>query len=246
MASSSAHWWDAHESVGEHAWDAEQGDNESDTDEDPETNPHAAAAAFLDILVSMFMLSSISAQTFCTLCYWAAKAGMPGDVNTYSKKPGSPSGHYSRHLDDKLGFRDIKKRQYKLNVPGMGRHDIARTSIPVHLMVPHECIDRELKSDVTIRIRCQEMAEAREFPPSYFDNPVVVTHGAGAVLPLGMFMDGVPYSLTDAVVGIWLFNLVTGTRHLIGLIRKSVVCQCGCRGSDTWFPILLFLRWSFR
>ena len=57
-------------------------------------------------------------------------------------------------------------------------------------------------------------------------------------------MDEVPYSLTDSVVGIWVINMVTRRRHLIGVVRKRSTCKSGCRGWDTWFPILVFLRWS--
>eukprot|EP00969_Alexandrium_andersonii_P094284 4166027-Alexandrium_andersonii.AAC.1 len=57
-------------------------------------------------------------------------------------------------------------------------------------------------------------------------------------------MDGVAYSEADTVVGVWMTNQVTERRHLIGLIRKRIVCACGCRGWCTWHPLLCFLKWS--
>lgn len=49
----------------------------------------------------------------------------------------------------------------------------------------------------------------------------------------------------DSVVGVWIINLTTGARHLCAFIRKAIICRCGCRGHCAWWPLLLFLRWSF-
>ena len=57
-------------------------------------------------------------------------------------------------------------------------------------------------------------------------------------------MDGVRYSITDSVLGIWVMNWVTGRRHLWGLVRKRLVCRCGCKGWCTYWPILNFIKWS--
>ena len=63
-------------------------------------------------------------------------------------------------------------------------------------------------------------------------------------MPLALYMDGVQYSLVDRAVGIWMINLLTQCRHLIGVIRKKLICKCGCRGWRTFWPVLRFLRWS--
>lgn len=70
--------------------------------------------------------------------------------------------------------------------------------------------------------------------------------GVEQIFLVSLYLDGVPYTNTDSVVGIWLINMVAGVRHMLGLVRKSITCRCGCRGWDTFFPILQFLLWSFR
>eukprot|EP00959_Pyramimonas_sp_CCMP1952_P102705 2148058-Pyramimonas_sp.AAC.1 len=35
-------------------------------------------------------------------------------------------------------------------------------------------------------------------------------------------------------------------RHLLGVLRKSQTCQCGCRGYCTVYAVMEFLAWSFR
>ena len=39
---------------------------------------------------------------------------------------------------------------------------------------------------------------------------------------IAFFMDAVPYSLTESVVGIWLVNLLTRQRDLMSIVRKRV------------------------
>ena len=64
------------------------------------------------------------------------------------------------------------------------------------------------------------------------------------VIPLSLYMDGVPYSHTDSVIGVWICNMLTGVRHLSLVIRKRLVCKCGCRAWCTFFPLFRFLRWA--
>jgi len=91
------------------------------------------------------------------------------------------------------------------------------------------------------------MVESRAFAPCYYSNPVVEAgmEDGELVLPTALYMDGVPYSLTDSVVGVWLVNLVTGNRSLLAMVRKRLVCKCGCNGWCTFFPLLVFLHWAF-
>ena len=63
------------------------------------------------------------------------------------------------------------------------------------------------------------------------------------VAPIGLYMDSLPYSLVDSVLGVWIINLVTGARHVLLTIRKKMVCSCGCRGWCTYYPILLWISW---
>ena len=101
----------------------------------------------------------------------------------------------------------------------------------------HEVIDEEARADPTLRTKLVEMIESEQLPPSYFDNPVVQAAEPGEVLPLQMFVDGLPYSLVDSVCGIWIINMVSGRHHCIGQVRKRMCCKCGCAGWDTFFPI---------
>lgn len=142
------HAWE-HEDPGDHAW--ENSDNSGSDDEaDPEKNPEAAASGFLDVLVDLYMTSSISAQTFCVLCWFAAKSGMPGLVHQYGKKPGGATGHYQRHLNSSFDFKEINSRLYTVKAPGQTKDNVGRSSVDLPVLVPHEALNREFDSDPTI------------------------------------------------------------------------------------------------
>lgn len=61
--------------------------SESDEEPDPMTNPLAASREFVDMLLKLYFTSAISANTFCVLCWWAWKSGMPGSVAEFAMKP---------------------------------------------------------------------------------------------------------------------------------------------------------------
>ena len=64
------------------------------------------------------------------------------------------------------------------------------------------------------------------------------------VLPLALYVDGVPYSSTDSVIGIWMYNLVSERRHLLALLKKRNACRCGCRGWCSYYIFFKWLHWS--
>ena len=225
-----------------HAWEEPQSDSEEEPR--PHESPVEAARVFLDMLVDLYMTSVLSAQTLCVLCYWASKAGLQGLVSEYAKAPGGPSGHYQRHLNHKMGFDVLRGSLYTLSAPGLRSTDVSRTPLNFTMRVPHEVVNAEATSDPTIGQRLYEAVSSKTLPPTYFDHPLVLA-GRGPVLPLALYMDGVAYSMTDTVVGVWVVNVITGARHVVGLIRKQLLCQCGCRGWDTFYPVLRFLHWSF-
>ena len=58
-------------------------------------------------------------------------------------------------------------------------------------------------------------------------------------------MDKVPYTQTDSVCGIWAINMITGKRHILATVRSRIQCRCGCRGYDTYYPVMWCIRWMF-
>ena len=110
--------------------------------------------------------------------------------------------------------------------------------------VPHEAIDEDVRGDNDLRGQLQYAVDNEQLPKCYYMHPVVLSAFGELVLPCAIFIDGLPYSLNDSVIGFWLVNLLTGCRYLLGTLRKKFACQCGCRGWCTFFEIFNFLAWS--
>jgi hypothetical protein len=171
------------------------------------------------------------------LCYWAGKAGMQGLVNDYGLRPGLQTGKYQAHLSKRMGFDEQNKSLYALELPGQTRVDMARSNMTVYVQPPHELAEREIHGNPAAVVRMQELVDHGDMPPSYREHPVV-QGTVDLVMAWGLYLDGVPYSQVDSVLGVWLFNIATGARHLCALVRKRAACKCGCRGGCTYWGLM--------
>ena len=143
-----------------------------------------------------------------------------------------------------MGYSDMANDVYSLRVAGHRKSDLSRSSFEVLARPVQEIVEEELRTDKTLSIRLQEAIDSRSLPPCYDTHPVVLKYGRAH--PYALYIDAVPYSQCDSIVGFWLINLITLHRHLIIGVRKRIVCRCGCRGHCTFYPIMVFLQWGFR
>ena len=244
-AAGSSSWaWEDEDGIA----DASGSDSESEmAPPDPLKDMDAAANCFLDELLELYLSSTISARSFCVLNFWAARAGIKNEtVGLYSLKPGQSSRNFQGHLDIVLGFRDEMQKHYQLEVPctvkgtAQGRGKLVLPVRPIH-----EVIEERILEHPGTFLQLEEAISSGELPPCYTQHPVVTSASADdRVLAYSIYMDALPYSLVDSALGIWLCNVVSGTRDLLALVRKSMLCSCGCRGRCTMDPIMRWLRWS--
>ena len=75
---------------------------------------------------------------------------------------------------------------------------------------------------------------------------VVHSSNAGTVLPVALYMDGVPCTKRDGMIGVHIVNMVSGARHVVAVLRMSASCQCGCKGWCTLHAVFEWLAWSLR
>ena len=142
-------------------------------------------------------------------------------VGKYGKAPGGHSSSYSKFLNRVLGLRDIRKRLYNIKTVGHPKNQIEREEFELPFKPIHEVTKQSIDSDSTIRTKLRDAVAAKELPDLYYDNPVVQASGAEDVFPVALFLDGVPYSNLDTVVGVWFTCMITQARHLVGVVRKK-------------------------
>ena len=97
------HSWEAPHRL--HSWDrrAPAGDIEAgDSDESDIEEFDTPGRKLVDMLLSLMLLSTLSAQQCCVLMYYAFQAGV-SEAKPYALRPGSPSGHYARKSRKTLG-----------------------------------------------------------------------------------------------------------------------------------------------
>ena len=69
--------------------------------------------------------------------------------------------------------------------------------------------------------------------------------------PVAMYMDGVRYTRSvtpgrmNSVIVFSVYNLLFQQRHILGILLKSELCRCGCRGWCSLFAVMCFPEWSF-
>lgn len=83
-------------------------------------------------------------------------------------------------------------------------------------------------------------------PATYVSHPVTEDKGLLSC-PITLYSDGVPYSKGDTFICYyWSTHCDPHTRHLICIIKKSDLCDCGCNGWCTTGAIQRILAWSFK
>ena len=231
-----------------HSWeegDAPDEDRDADSSGSEGDAPDLTAGQQLvEHALNLYLNRALSARDFCVQMWWAGKGGIQ-EATLYGFRPDAPTGHYQRHLTSVLPFLRDRSKLYGITVPSYNANDFARSTHELQALPPHEILHESFDADATLRTRLGERVAAKELPPAYFENPIVMGTD-DLVVPMSLFVDGVPYSNTDGVIGFWGINEISGARSLLLAVRKSLICQCGCRGHCTYFGVFSFLLWSFR
>ena len=92
-----------------------------------------------------------------------------------------------------------------------------------------------------------EVAHKLYEPHAVWRTDLYMEHASKSGIPLypmALYLDGVVFQKRDSTLGLWLYNLLTGTRQLFAVLKKSQLCKCGCRGWCTLYSVFSFLRWD--
>jgi hypothetical protein len=198
----------------------------------------------VNFLFNLFMTGTLTAQQFCISMHWATLSGVTA-ATEYAYPPDKPTGHYSRHLQKFIGTSSDRDLFYNLDVPGYHKLELRRTTHVVPVMSPHELLGNAMADPSYLEEVCKFVADA-DLPAAYHEHPVVkrAQEEGEVAVPLALYLDAVPYSQTDGVLGIWIECVCTARSWLCCVLRRRHVCRCGCRGWCSYFPIFQWLQWS--
>ena len=250
MASSSTASWEHWEPSWAHAAPAGW-DDEADVEFDYNSvTKEQAGEEFVNFLVELKVKGSLSAKQACCLAWWAGKAGCHGEAINMGRRPDLQSGQYSRHFDKWAECSPRALNAYKVPLGRRVRHDATRVWQPLPMVPPHEALGEELSKSGEADAALRAAIRNGTLPNRYLSHPGVRDHldpeapKQDLVHPFCLYLDGVKYSRHDTVLGVVAYFLLTQQRHLIWCIRKSEVCNCGCRGTCSLRPMWEAIAWS--
>ena len=209
-----------------------------------------AADMLLDLLLAkMTAGKTFSAKSVCTICFWIKQMdGHLGKIGSHAHRPNNEStGHDQRKIDAASGVKmsDILKSHYRIDVPCCKKYDCGRSSHKLPVSVPYEALSSHVLQDPTTLVETRRRRDAEEWPRSYYEHLVVQAAPADAtVVPYCIYVDGVPSTQRDRIIGLWIYDLVSMHGHLMVGFRKSEVCGCGCHGWCTYHVVFVFLGWA--
>jgi hypothetical protein len=221
--------------------------DESDPIDYDNFSPGECGDELFNLLVELKKRGSLSAKHVCVLSFWASRAGAVGPIGILAKKPSVQSGQFSAHFDRATKGNPKDARDwYELPTPRYIRCDVSRSVDDLSVLVPHESIADEILGkpgmrDLLEKIKCDGTLQS-----CYFDHPVVASEKLLPVYPLALYCDGVAFARHDNVLGFWIYNLATQSRHCFVALRKSELCACGCRGWCSIHMVWMLVAWSLR
>ena len=135
-------------------------------------------------------------------------------------------------------------RTYEIDVPVHVKISDERILAPIPFVPVHEAIADEVEQDPNIVSELQTQCNSNALPKYYYDHPVVIAEPPGTVLPTEIYIDAAPFNKLDSALGFFLINLISGTRTLLGTLRKSSLCKCGCKGWCSVFSVLQLIQFG--
>ena len=212
----------------------------SDDDASDLENLEGPDVLFLEYMVELLLRRTLNAKQFCIVMWYVGECGV--DIaRQYGLKPGSKSGHYGRHVNKVLHADLDQKFLYPVRMPATtksGQPCIHNT----YFSAAWQDIDADNRLDPDIFERINEAIAEGSVPPNYDTHPAV-TSKTSPVLPMDLFIDAVPYSIQDSVIGVWLVNLLNSKRYLVAALRKKRLCMCGCKGWCSFYVLFTYINY---
>lgn len=196
------------------------------------------------LLLSKFCEEGMTGAEVATICWHVTRAGGQG-VADLGLQPSSATKHGHAHIMNHAGQIYPEVDLEYIDCPMHLKRESRRSYEKVPVYLPSSALGKFVTADMydhpleDFQMHVSEIA-------SYEDHPVVVQARSenfrGLVRPLAIYWDGVAYTKNDSFTAFYCTDTLTGQKFLSFLVRSEEMCQCGCRGWCTLFPLLH--RWA--
>ena len=179
--------------------------------------------------------------------WWAKRAGLPdGPATAFAFSPHTgQSGHYNRHSNMAMGLDTVVEGNYSLRLPGPTAVEFGASVIGA----PCLPLARVLRRRAQREPRCAGRPGDLHREPR-MEQPVCATPGCARCraqwthVAVGPMLRQGPLSAPGQRAGVHGIQPRAGVRHLNIALRTTDMCHCGCQGTCTLFPVMVWLRWS--
>ena len=218
--------------------------------------PHLAAAlggdvdeenhgrGIVDDLSELYLSGKLDATILGHLCWRLSKLKV-AEAEPFAVPPKTSNdreqqtGKYQRKMDTAFDFGLVDRELYPLETPMRDSITGEREKGTVWIQPIQEALEREIEQNPGL---LREWADKIQNPwiPAYEQHRVVRTASMMErpyILPVALYMDASRFQTRDALLVMTVHLLCSSTRHLVFGIPKTCICDCGCGGWCTLYPI---------
>ena len=221
----------------------EEDPNDSSSDE--EMSEHDCSLEFFNMIVALKHQCVLSANQACVLSFWAKGGGLCAPGSRLALHPAQKGGAFSRKFDRVAGITNLLREPvYTMPMVVRQTWTLGRGVVGREVSLVHEKLKDEMGDRPDFWGQVHASQQSQGWKPAFDAHPVVQRHGPNKIIPLGIYIDGVPFNKRDSAIAMWVINLATNRRHVSIVLRKRELCRCGCKGWDTIYTALDCLRWQ--
>ena len=218
-------------------------------DSDEDLPPPPWEKQLIDYCIDLYFGTVLKAPHLCKIMYFLKQMGYP-EAAPYAVKPErAHSGKFQEKLTKAFGFdKKLEDQLYPIQVPIRDAYTAEREIQTIWAQPAHEALHREFSENPDILHRWQDkIQEHGAWIPLYEKHPAVqgkTQEERKDITGVCLYMDGAEYTLKDGLIVFTIRFCSSGKRHLVWAIRKNQLCDCGCGGWCTLFPLFAFVAWS--
>ena len=218
---------------------------DTDTDDDISITPTMELIQYLE---ELYFNSTLTANHLCTITYHLCRMGHP-EATKYAHDPRAQTGKFQRTLDAAFDFPHSDDTLYPVNLPcrsartGMRKVAEVKTK-PIHEAIAQEIIDNpDVLNDWRERITDESWIQAYE---QHWKVKDATQEERQNILPGVLYMDGASFSSKDSLYVFTVRLAFSAKRHLAWAVRKTDLCDCGCKGWCTFSQLFFWIFWCLQ
>ena len=197
-------------------------------------------------LEELYFNTTLNAKHLCTIMHHLERMGYE-QAAAYALDPKSQSGKFQPKLDAAFDFKRSDDSLYPISLPCRSARAGHRKVCEVLSKPIHESLSEELRNNSRALEDWQKnIGEAECWIDAYEQHWKVrepTPEQKNLILPIVLYMDGAAFSNKDSLYVFTARFAFSKKRHLAWAVRKTDLCDCGCKGWCTFSQLFSWIFW---